>query len=255
MRQKKKGEDPKSGDAEPQENCVKCSKLQNGGHCSFDEPEPPSPKPTALGSLKSVLKRTASHKKATKEKLIQKEVQLVRKQKNRVTFDETQNKYFDADYVILIHEEEYDFDDYYDEGSPYDDEDDEAYDEESSMSGHNVCCSNPNCNNLISVSYPYAPGPPFMPKDHRYDFSAQYYEPPVPPKNTGSNSCGYDKCDNCDRCEEVYDVEVVPDYGEHVTLSPPEGYKDGGCCPHHGMQFHPQPQTSAMGGAVFKEGE
>lgn len=224
MRQKKK-DDGKSSEPEPQENCVKCTKL---GHCSFEEPEPPQ-KATALGSLKSVLKRSASHKKSSKEKLIQKDL-VVRKQKNRVTFDETQNKYFDADYVILIHEEEYDFDDYYDEGSPYDDEDDEVYDEES-MSGHNVCCSNPNCNNLISVSYPYASGAPFLPKEHRYDFTAQYYHPPEP------HNSDYDKCDNCDRCEDEYDV--VPDYGDHVTLSPPEGYKDGGCCPHHGLQFHP----------------
>lgn len=285
MRQKKKTEEK---EAEKADACVKCSKLQNGGHSSFDESTSQS-KQTTLGTLKSVLKRSASsHKKEkshkNQEKIIQKDMQITtKKHKNRVQFDETRNKYFEADYVILIHEEDYDLDDYYDEGSPYDDDEDDPYDD--GLMGQKICCSNPNCNNMISLSkypnYSYS-NSSFVDFKYsgnsdreRFDFSSHYYDVNYEEINQNTNKKSSknttNRCENekCQNCNNYFDFEVVPsdldvsqDFSDQVTLSPPEGYKDGGsqCCPHHGLQFHHIvnniPQKAAGGRRLeFHDGE
>lgn len=114
------------------------------------------------GILKSALKRSSSKKFGRK--------------KHRVQFDESLNKFFEADYVILVRDDEYD-DEYgrcecgnqfcY-EGCYYEDEDDDE------------------------LLYEQPVDSP------RYDFAAAY-DPPL-------------------------------DFVDPVTLSPPDGYKDG-CCP------------------------
>lgn len=286
MRQKKKIEDSKL-EQEKQEACVKCSKLQNGRYSSLEETETQS-KQTTLGTLKSVLKRSASHKKDKfsgkgSDKSLGKDTAIGKKTKNRVQFDESQNKYFEADYVILIHEEDYDLDDYYDEGSPYDDEDDDGYDD--GLGHPKICCSNPNCNNTITLSnYPeygyssnglvdYSKYSREVERD-RYDYAPHYYDVNYEEINQNlrkssantTNRCENEKCPNCNN---YFDFEVGPkldsrqDFSDHVTLSPPEGYKDGGggsqCCPHHGLQFHNSlnevPHNSAGGRSIeYQEG-
>lgn len=263
MRQKKKIEGSKL-EQEKQEACVKCSKLQNGRHNSFEETETQS-KQTTLSTLKSVLKRSASYKKEkvmkSAEKVAPKETTqiMTKKTKNRVQFDETQNKYFEADYVILIHEEDYDLDDYYDEGSPYDDEDDDdGYDD--SMAPPKICCSNPNCNNTVTLAgypdYGYSTNG-LVDIDYsrsvdreRFDFSTRYYDVDYEEINQNTrkssakatNRCENEKCQNCNNYFD-FEMSLKPDasqdFGDQVTLSPPEGYKDGGsqCCPHHGLHF------------------
>ncbi|KAK6617371.1 hypothetical protein RUM43_014380 [Polyplax serrata] len=266
MRQKKKCEGTKV-DEEKQEACVKCSKLQNGRQNSFEEADTQA-KQTTLSTLKSVLKRGASHKKdklaKSSEKPVPKDMQIVgKKTKNRVQFDESQNKYFEADYVILIHEEDYDLDDYYDEGSPYDDEDDDIYDD--GMAPPKICCSNPNCNNTITLSnysqHGYHPANGLMdlnyPRGHdrdRYDFTHFYdanYDEEINQNTRKSSAITTNRCENekCQNCNSYFDFEMrlkpdtsqdFSDQVDQVTLSPPEGYKDGGsqCCPHHGLHFH-----------------
>lgn len=263
------------------EACVKCSKMQNGGHGSFEETDAHS-KQTTLSTLKSVLKRSSSHKKEKigskgQAKEAQQATGSVKKHKNRVQFDETRNKYFEADYVILIHEEDYDLDDYYDEGSPYDDEDDDVYDD--GLVGQKICCSNPNCNNVIGLgrypgaSYGYSDGGyvDFKysrgPERDRFDYSSHYYDVNYEEINqngkksskSATNRCEHDKCQNC---RNYFDFETVfgghadsgsGDFGDQVTLSPPEGYKDGGgpqCCPHHGLQFQHLMGASADDSAI-----
>lgn len=135
------------------------NKKKNGSDETSTETEDASSRP---GILKSALKRSSK--------------KFYRK-KHRVQFDESLNKFFEADYVILVRDEEYD-DDYercecgnqfcY-EGCYYEDGDEEEYEQ--------------------SVDSP------------RFDFAAAF-DPPI-------------------------------EFVDPVTLSPPDGYKDG-CCPEPG---------------------
>ncbi|EEB10818.1 hypothetical protein Phum_PHUM067010 [Pediculus humanus corporis] len=291
MRQKKKIDNTKVETMEKPEACVKCSKMQNGRNCTFENEQQTDGGQTkqqtsTLSTLKSVLKRTTSHKKdkvsknsttTTNDKISSgsKEISTTnnsKKNKNRVQFDETQNKYFEADYVILIHEEDYDLDDYYDEGSPFDDEDDDVYDE--GMIPPKICCSNPNCNNTITLSnYGYLPPNGTLdvgsgsyhrvPDDReRLDFLTHYYDGHYREINQNDTMRKYNnpttvtvRCENdkCKNCYNYFDFDMSclksdqgsQDFSDQVTLSPPEGYKDGGshqCCPHHhhhhGSHFH-----------------
>lgn len=138
------------------------NKKKNVSEETSTETEDASSRP---GILKSALKRSSK--------------KFYRK-KHRVQFDESLNKFFEADYVILIRDEEYD-DDYercecgnqfcY-EGCYYEDGDDEEYEQ--------------------SVDSP------------RFDFAAAF-DPPM-------------------------------EFVDPVTLSPPDGYKDG-CCPEPGHKI------------------
>lgn len=148
MKQKKKQEDNKAA-----EEAASDSGLCNGYH---------------RGVLKSALKRSSTKKS---------------KKKNRVQFDESLNKFFDADYVILIREEPDDFDGDYDVGG-CDCGEDFCYDE---------CYEEDEDDDEECFQEPQSP---------RFDLCAAF-EPPV-------------------------------EFVDQVTLSPPDGYKDGShCCPHH----------------------
>ncbi len=128
------------------------------------------------GILKSALKRGS--KKFSRKK-------------HRVQFDESLNKFFEADYVILVRDDEYD-DEYgrcecgnqfcY-EGCYYEDEDEDEYEH--------------------AVDSP------------RFDFGAAF-DPPM-------------------------------EFVDPVTLSPPDGYKDG-CCPEPGHKVSTATMTSGGGG-------
>nr|XP_018912448.1 PREDICTED: uncharacterized protein LOC109040821 [Bemisia tabaci] len=140
-----------------------------------------------------------------------------KKSGHRVKFDESLNKFFDADYVILVREDS-EFEDRFGEvcecGDEFCDgryyEDEESDDDDFILSncpcphGHDDGCGDHNQgSNRFRPNSRMGPG----------------YEFPIP--GPGPGGCG----STFEPPLEFVDVE------QDVTLSPPDGYKDG-CCSH-----------------------
>lgn len=156
---------------DPEQGEMKQKKKQQEEHKYTEEPATESGLCNGYhrGVLKSALKRNSSKRS---------------KKKNRVQFNESLNKFFDADYVILIREEPDDFDGDYDVVGGCDCGDEYCYDE---------CFEEDNLEEGECFQEPPSP---------RFDICAAF-EPPV-------------------------------EFVDQVTLSPPDGYKDGSqYCPHH----------------------
>lgn len=135
------------------------------------------------GILKSALKR--SSKKYSRKK-------------HRVQFDESLNKFFEADYVILVRDEEYD----------------EEYGR--CECGNQFCYEGCYYEDDEEMEYEHSVDSP------RFDFAAAF-DPPM-------------------------------EFVDPVTLSPPDGYKDG-CCPEAGHKITTSTMTLNENNTVGNEGK
>lgn len=152
---------------------------------------------TTRSILKSVLKRTGSKKASGKPN--------ASKKRHRVQFNESLNRFFDADYVILIREADED-----------EEEDEEEDDDDCGPGDQQMCTCNAPCNGPVVAYEDCCEEVQTDAEPAQEPEEAALSPPPTPASTGGSFDLG------C--CCPAFEPPL--EFNDSVTLSPPEAYKD-----------------------------